>query len=447
MDIANLIQQGESSKLEFKQSFDRETIETVCAFANAEDGKIIVGVSDKGQIDGLSVSDETIQSYINQIKTQTEPGLIVDIDTKKIDNKRILVIDVGEFPVKPVSCKGRYYQRKSNSNHQLNLTEIANLHLQSLQLSWDSYPAHDAGWQNLDNQKIKKFIQRVNQKGRFKLEGTPAQSLAKLQLLKEDQVTQAAKLLFAKEQYAYNIHIGRFKTPSMIIDDKMVRASLFDAVEETMRIIISHLKVAFEITGKKIERTEIFEYPLDALREIVLNSIIHRDYTSPVDNQIKIFDQKIVFFNPGKLYSDLTIEQLKTDSYPSRTRNKLIAEAFYLTGDIEKYGSGYQRIRQAIQDYPSMTFEYEESGDGYLVTVAYAHQKQSTVDGGVNGGVNGGVKTLLIYLQANSGLSARQISENLNLSRRTTERWLKQLKEQDKIEYRGTPKNGGYFAK
>jgi len=164
----------------------------------------------------------------------------------------------------------------------------------------------------------------------------------------------------------------------MIIDDKMVRSTLFEAVEETMRIIISHLKVDFEITGKKVERTEIFEYPLDAIREIVLNYIIHRDYTSPVDNQIKIFDQKIVFFNPRKLYSDLTIEQLKTDSFPSRTRNKLIAEAFYLTGDIEKYGSGYQRIRKAIQDYPTMTFNYEESGDGYMVTVEYSQQKQST---------------------------------------------------------------------
>ena len=199
MELANLIRQGESSKLDFKQSFDRETIETVCAFANAEGGKIIVGVSNKGHIKGLSVSDETMQSYINQIKTQTEPSLIVDIDAKKIDRKSILLIKVGEFPIKPVSCKGRYYQCKSNSNHQLNLTEIANLHIQSLQLSWDSYPATDAGWHDLDSQKIQKFIQRVNQKGRFELSGSIEENLVKLNLLKEGQITQAAKLLFAKE--------------------------------------------------------------------------------------------------------------------------------------------------------------------------------------------------------------------------------------------------------
>jgi ATP-dependent DNA helicase RecG len=378
MNLKALIQQGESETLEFKRSFDKETIETCCAFANAKGGQILIGVTDEGALEGVQVSDETIQQYLNQIKTQTEPGLMVDIEAHQFDNKTLLTIKVGEFPIKPVSFKGRFYKRKANSNHQLNLTEIANMHLQSLQLTWDAYPANEVAWNDLDRNKINQFINRVNQKGRFSLSGTREESLAKLNLLKDSRVTQAAKLLFGKEQTLYNVHIGRFKTPSMIIDDKMVRATLFDAVEETMRIIISHLKVAFEITGKKIERTEIFEYPLEALRELVLNSIIHRDYTSPVDNQIKIFDQKITIFNPGKLYGDLTIEQLKTDSYPSRTRNKLIAEAFYLTGDIEKYGSGYQRIRKAIQDYPSMMFDYEESGDGYMVTLGYNQQKQTT---------------------------------------------------------------------
>lgn len=117
----------------------------------------------------------------------------------------------------------------------------------------------------------------------------------------------------------------------------MIRTTLFEAVEDVMLFILSHIKVAFEFTGE-LERTEILEYPKPALRELVLNAIVHRDYLSPVDTQIKIFDQSITFFNPGKLYGDLTIEQLKTDHYQSRTRNKLIAEAFYLTKDIEKKG-------------------------------------------------------------------------------------------------------------
>ena len=94
--------------------------------------------------------------------------------------------------------------------------------------------------------------------------------------------------------------------------------------------------MAFEITGMPTQRTEIFEYPLPALREIVLNAIIHRDYMSPIDIQIKIFDNKITFYNPGTLYGNLTGDELKKDNYQANARNKLIAEAFYLTGDIEK---------------------------------------------------------------------------------------------------------------
>ncbi len=119
-----------------------------------------------------------------------------------------------------------------------------------------------------------------------------------------------------------------------------------------MKYLISHIKFAFEITGKTTQRTEIPEYPLEALRELVLNAIVHRDYLSPADIQIKIFDNSIRFFNPGELHHSLSMEDLKTNSYPAYARNKLIAEAFYLTGDIEKYGSGFVRVRQAIKKYP-----------------------------------------------------------------------------------------------
>ena len=100
----------------------------------------------------------------------------------------------------------------------------------------------------------------------------------KLKLVGSDRITNAAWLLFAKEATGYNVHLGRLKTPSMIIDDKMLNGTLFDVVEETMRYLIGQIKVAFEITGMPTQRSEIFEYPLPALREIVLNAIIHRDY-------------------------------------------------------------------------------------------------------------------------------------------------------------------------
>lgn len=130
---------------------------------------------------------------------------------------------------------------------------------------------------------------------------TVEDALHKLRLIVKNVPVNGAMLLFASEDISHNVHVGRFKTPSMIIDDRIFRGTLFKVVEETMRYIIGQIKVAFEISGLTTQRTEIFEYPVPALRELVLNAIIHRDYTSPTDIQIKIFDQSITFFNPGRL--------------------------------------------------------------------------------------------------------------------------------------------------
>jgi len=268
------------------------------------------------------------------------------------------------------------------------------------------------------------------------------EAIEKLNLLNNNKPTNAAKLLFAKEQTIYNIHIGRFKTPTMILDDKMLRLTLYEAVEETMYYILSHIKVAFEFTGE-VSRTEIFEYPKKALRELVLNAIIHRDYTSPIDIQIKIFDKKITIFNPDKLYGDMTIEKLKTDNYQAQTRNKLIAEAFYLTNDTEKYGSGYIRVRDEILDYPTMKFGYEEMGNGYLVTISYDEQKiaskitpQKTTK-----------QNIVELMKENQKISISEISEILNIGRDTINEHISKLKKENILERVDGRKDGYWLIK
>jgi ATP-dependent DNA helicase RecG len=453
-DIRKLITSGESATLEFKQNFNDEAIETIVAFANSSGGSVLIGVSNNMKITGTTTGNETLQNWANEIKNKTSPAQVVDITDHEIDGKVICQIRVNEYPVKPVSFKGRYFKRVKNSNHQLNVREISEIHLQSLQLSWDAYPYPKATMDDLDYHKIRQFITKVNNSGRFILPENVEDALNKLRMVVDNVPVNAAMLLFAKEHLNHNVHVGRFKTPSMIIDDKIYKGGLFEVVEETMRYIIGQIKVAFEITGKTTQRTEIFEYPIPALRELVLNAVIHRDYTSPVDIQIKIFDQSITFFNPGRLYGGLTIEQLKTDSYQSQTRNKLIAEAFYLTKDIEKYGSGFIRIRKEIKEYPSMEFAYSELGSGFLVEIKYEKQKLSTktepdvVDGVVEDVVEDVVdrrlKKVLELIKGNKDISASQIATALNISSRTVQRDIDRLKKQKRI-IRVGPEKGGHW--
>lgn len=139
------------------------------------------------------------------------------------------------------------------------------MNLQSLQLSWDSYITPDKTIADLDSNKVNKFIQKVNTSGRFNMVDHWKQNLEKLKLISGNKITHAAWLLFSKENTSYNVHLGRFKTPSMIIDDKMFNGTLFEVVESTMNYLLGQIKVAFEITGKTTQRNEIFEYPLPAL--------------------------------------------------------------------------------------------------------------------------------------------------------------------------------------
>jgi ATP-dependent DNA helicase RecG len=369
----------ESQYIEFKSGFNDEVIETLTAFANTKGGRVLAGVNNTGNpVKGFTVGNESIQQWLNEIKNKTQPAIIPDAEVKDYKGHSIVEFFVPEFPVKPVACRGRYFKRVKNSNHQMTPIEISDMSMASLQVSWDAYPAHNISWNDLDIRKVEKFIDKVNAVGRFSLDGAPVECLEKLRLTNKGAVSNAAMLLFAKEGSTYNIHLGRFKTPSMIIDDRMLRLALFDAVEETQKYLISQMKVAFEITGETTQRTEILEYPLPAIRELILNTLIHRDYMSPVDVQIKMFDNSITFFNPGQLYGNLTIESLKTNTYQAYARNKLIAEAFYLTGDIEKYGSGFRRIRKELDKYPTMELVCEEVPNGFLATLSYTRQKTNT---------------------------------------------------------------------
>ena len=449
---------------EFKQSFNEDTIVTLAAFANAKGGTVYVGVKDDATPCGVSLGTETVQHWINEIKQKTEPAIIPDVEVVEMDGKQVVKLYVQEYPVKPVSARGRYYRRQANSNHQLTAVEIADLSLQTRNVSWDAYPYVGAGWSDLDEEKIRIFIGKANASGRFSLPLNPKDALEKLDMFRDEVPTNAAMLLFAKRDLHYNVHIGRFKSPTLIIADKMISGTLFEVVEESMRTIVSHLKFAFDIrvVGTNTQRAEIPEYPLEAIRELLLNCIVHRDYQSPTDVQIKIFDNSIVFFNPSGLYGNITEEDLKTDSYKASTRNRQVAEAFYLTKDIEKYGSGFVRIRGLIAGYPTMQFFYHNENYGFSAGFSYEVQKEANPLLKETGKETGKEtvkknptenptenlsdleKKIIFVLRDNPAYTQKQIAEALSIGYTTVREYIVRLRNKGAICRIG-PDKGGYW--
>lgn len=232
----------EDTITEFKSNCTDGVIESLVAFANTKGGSVYVGIDDSGSpVNVFNIGPESLQKRINEIKMKTQPSIIPDADIVRIEGHEVAKLSIMEFPVKPVSFKGRYYRRINNSNHQLNASEISDLYMQSLQLSWDSYLYPKAEFDDLNEDKVIHFIEKVNDGGRFSLPSNPYEALLMLKLIKENGVTNAAMILFSKENLFYNVHVGRFKTQSFIIDERMIRGNLFDVVDETVRFINSHL--------------------------------------------------------------------------------------------------------------------------------------------------------------------------------------------------------------
>ena len=368
MKIDELLKKGESETREFKERFDNEAIETADAFANTSGGLILIGVNDAGRVIGASIGKETLKEWANRIMQATEPTVIPEMKDCRVEGKTVVKITVNESPIKPVAYKGVCYMRVKNSNRKLTPKEIAEIHLRTTGSSWDGYPARDARPEDVDMQNVEDYIKLANETGRRKIRENPAQVLKKLDLVKGGRPTWAAILLFGKEPQRLllqaKIHCGRFKlSKQVILDDKMIDGTLVRQVDEAMEFVKKHLKLSFVITGKP-RRDEIWEYPLDALREAIINAIVHRDYTLPSEIQIEIYDDRIEIWSPGKLPLGIRIEDLYKRDHKSIPRNRLVAQTFYDLELIEKYGSGTIRMLELCRK-ANIFLDFEENSGGF----------------------------------------------------------------------------------
>lgn len=126
---SNPLPNKESDTVEFKTAFDIELTETLCAFANSRGGAVYPGVDDKGRVSGIEAGAESANRWLNQIKTSTAPSLLPEIEIVRANDKNVAVFAMPEYPIKPVACKGRYFKRIGNSNHQMSASEVADMRL------------------------------------------------------------------------------------------------------------------------------------------------------------------------------------------------------------------------------------------------------------------------------------------------------------------------------
>ncbi|HWY37093.1 MAG TPA: ATP-binding protein, partial [Bacteroidia bacterium] len=279
---------------------------------------------------------------------------------------------------------------------------------------------------------------------RRKFTDTPLQTLQKLNFVVNNKPTWAAILLFGNDPNRFlphaRVHCGRFKG-AKIIDDNYIEGDLFEQIDKTMSVIQRNISVEYVITGKKAQRDEVWEYPLDAIREAVINAICHRDYFDGNEITIKINDDSIVIWNPGTLPYGMTMEMYRNPNHSSVPRNKNIARALYDVEAIEHYGSGVKRILDACKASGMPTPEFEEQPAGFNVVFkkakvlnAYEYVREAPTVYGRQAPSNLMQQRLTArqtkvvnYVHKNGVITNSELQKLLKVSHRTASRELTQL--------------------
>jgi len=440
MDVSDLINKGESETNEFKRELNDSVYKTLSAFANTHGGILLLGVGDDGIIYGFSGDLDGLARSIRH-----NLGINPSIKVEEIDGKKVILIEVSKSPV-PISFKGRYYKRIGAQTVEMGWEDLGRFFLQKSGVTWDSLSS-SAALEDLDEETIRKFVHMAKDRLPHISENEDVESiLDKLELLEGGKLTNAALLLFGKEPQRYyiqaRVRIGRFKDPITIIDDKEIGGNLFTQVEEAMKIIMSHIGVRYEFEGE-LRRKEIWDYPLDALREAIINALIHRDYTDPSSVQIKIFDDFIWMWNPGKLPEGISLEDLKKEMHPSKLRNPKIAQVFYYAGLIERWGTGTFKIVRLCLESCLPEPEFKEEAGGFVVLL---RKDIYTEDYLRKLGLNERQIKAVLYVKERGRIGNKEYQELFGVSKPTASRELDDLVRKGILERIGATGRGTYYV-
>ncbi|MEJ5363919.1 MAG: ATP-binding protein [Desulfosoma sp.] len=356
-ELKQLVQLGESETLEFKKSSAqlRRAMETLCGMLNGAGGKVLIGVTPEGKICGQAVSDKTLREMAEQMGRFEPP---VDIRQGRIDlgdGKEVLVLEAQTDPTRrPYVFDGRPYQRVGPTTSVMPQDTYHRLLAERLdsRARWETLQAEGYGLIDLDQEEILRTVRLGIAAGRLP-ESTGSDIpdiLRRLGLLKDGRLNNAAILLFGTrflpDYPQCQLRMARFRgvDKSEFLDQRQMEGHAFSLLDEAMLFLRRHLPVAGRIVPGLFEREDEPLFPLEALREALVNAFCHRDYTITGGAvSLAIYDDRLEIWSDGTLPAGLSPADLKRD-HPSKPRNPLIATVFYLRGIIERWGRGTQKI-------------------------------------------------------------------------------------------------------
>lgn len=230
------------------------------------------------------------------------------------------------------------------------------------------------------------------------------------------------------------MQIGRFKDEETILDDKRIEGNLFEQISQVEQLLRNYFFIRYEFPSARegvsgaaaLQREEIWEFPYRAVREALINAIIHRDYTSTGRVQIRVYDDRMVISNPGGLPAGMTVSDLLMEPHNSLPRNPILAQVCYYAELVEQWGSGTIRMRTACRTHGLPDPVFHSTATNFTVTLRKDDLSDERL---LQIGMNGRQIRVIHHIRQNGSISNSEHQALTGTTRRTAARDLEQLED------------------
>jgi len=433
----------ESQNIEFKSDWKDDCLRAISSLANNKGGLLKIGLDDRGRPAGLKNVGKLMEDIPNIIRSKL--GILPSVELEEINKHEVINVTVNPSSV-PISYNGKFYLRSGSTVQELQGRDLADFLVKKAGVTWDDAVEEKGSLDNIDNATIDDFK-------RFAFDRIPAIAseadlstiLKKLNLIEDGRLKRAAVLLFEADPQRIHSHavvkIGRFLTDTDIQTTDIIKGNLFHQLENTLDVLRSKYLLS-NIKFEGIHRRDILEYPYEALREAIINALIHRDYRGFSQIQIRIYPDKLIIMNEGGLPPEVPVENLKTN-HLSKPRNKLLAEVFYYAGFIEAWGRGTIKIVEKCieQGLPEPDFK-EENG---VMTVTF-YQEKWNLENLKKMGLNDRQIKAVIYVKENNRIKNKEYQTITGMKERLATIELNDLVSKGIFDKYGTTGRGTFYA-
>ena len=456
--ICNMNQ--ENQNVEHKRIWKDEYLKWVSGFANAQGGKIYIGIDDDLTVFGVDNLHRQLEDIPNKIINNT--GVFPETNHLTVEGKDVIEIVIEPCGM-PISYRGVYYYRSGATKQEFRGAALHQFLLKKMGLNWEDVPCDGVTLDDIDDEAIEYFLDHAIGEGRMEPESRGSSKedvLYNLGLIKDGIPTNGAVLLFGKYPQrrfvTSGFKIGRFGADDAdLLSQDLIEGNLIQMTDKIMQVLSSKYLIR-PIHYEGLQRKEPLEIPEDALREIIFNSIVHK-LQFGTWNQMSVYDDHIRLWNEGVLPEDYTVETLMS-KHTSKPRNPKMAQVFYRAGFIEAWGRGYEKIMKAFDkaNLKRPEFIVEQGG---VTAVIYreifmsVRGDQQPIQTDIKPNQNR-TKTepkrtkteqknrIIALISENPAITRVEIAENLGLHESSVQRRLDALVKEGRLRHIG-PTNGG----